>query len=327
MKKIKSFFKKHYKRFVVVSITACLCFCFLFNSVFADSYNPGYGNHTIYNCKLIDFSSDNLKFEYPYKNPNAFLWELNEEFWLRNFSVIYTDFTCSDYLQVESMAYSVSIPIAIVLPNGVSASSSNRLKSCLVEFESNGCKASKRIDLTYGNQFNTNCFFAVVHFDLSVASNVSTLFDTFSIKLSNFEGQYDGRIWGIGFYYPITANGKGSASFPNTDIDNATNVENDILNDITDAGSESINTVFSNPLTIIPQGVLHSFMAITSLWKNFLGRTPFSYLFNFSLTLGMFGFVVGMGSIIVGGVSRSINRSKKRSNNRSNNNSNIRRKK
>lgn len=308
MKKIKSFFKKHYKRFVVVSITVCICFSFLFCSVSAESYNPGYGNHTIYNCKLIDFASENLKFENPYKNPNGFLWELHEDFWIRNFSVIYTDFSCSDFLQVQSLSYSVSIPIAIVLPNGVTASSSNRLTSCLVDFESNGCKISKRVDLIYGNQFNTNCFFAAVKFDLSVPTDVSTLFDTFSIKLSNFSGQYDGPIWGIGFYYPITANGKGSASFPSSEIDNATNAENDILNDVTEAGSDSINTVFSNPTSSLPSGVFYSLNCIRVIWLNFLHRTNFSYIFNFSLALGMFAFVVGMGSILVGSVRRSANR-------------------
>lgn len=310
MKKLKSFFKKHYKRFVTISVTACLCFCFLFSSVFADSYNPGYGNHTIYNCKLIDFASENLKYENPYKNPNGFLWELNEEFWIRNFSIIYTDFTCSDYLQVESLSYSVSIPIAIVLPNGVSASPSNRLTSCLVEFESNGCKVSKRIDLIYGNQFNTNCFFAAVKFDLSVPSDVGTLFDTFSIKLSNFEGQYDGMIWGIGFYYPITANGKGSASFPSDDVNNSLNAEHELLDDVNKQGGNAINEIFHNPTSSLPSGVYQSLMTIRAVWANFLNITKFNYIFNFSLALGMFSFVVGMGSIIVGAVSRSNSRNR-----------------
>lgn len=332
MKKIKSFFKKHYKRFVTISVTACLCFCFLFSSVFAYDYNKNFEIRymdldyiTLYQVASTSGPETGIVMDWEITEPPSAdgfaygAWSVNKKFDIKIGTNLNLWFTNSQRFVIPDSVFRVEIPFAFCFVTS-DLEKLSQVSSCVLRFNYtdskgvwNGISSLTQVSLSAVKTLNpeVSALKGVATFNLPLSN--AYIFPEFSFDFSDFNGSLSGlRFYAFSFTGPIKLVHSYSLTEQET-INKGLSDESDVIRDATSFVADSSITILHDTIAKIPSQIKTSLMAVRAIWLNLFSKIPFvSPLVHFSVALGIFGFVVGMGSIVVGAVSRSNSRRERR---------------
>lgn len=209
MIKIKSFFKKHYKKLITVSVTTFLCFTYLLSSVFAASdydfnvkkidlsnisltnVGTGEGSVTVFD---IDNPKEIVGFQYP-------AWGYRVTHSLSKSATYSLYFTVNQKTAISSGYYTASIPFGLYYLNGASSALLKKITSCVVSFsylDKNTNQWSLPIYCNSPIEFSTTgstdvvCLKGSANFGIFFSSGM--MFENFMLSICYFDGDVSGTV-------------------------------------------------------------------------------------------------------------------------------------
>ena len=326
MKKLKSFFKKHYKRFIAGFITACMCFIFLSSSAFA------YINNSNFQIRYIDLdnlslyqvtSSSGTVLDFSIDNPSdadGFTygsWYFRKNFDVNSGSNLVLSFTNNMRFVIPDAVFHIEIPFGIYFIKDTVPDLS-KITQCVFSFDylgSNGqwLESSYLVYTKLNYSVSNNPFVSylsgVATFNLPLPN--SYIFNEFRISLSDFNySLVNATSYAFAFHGPISLSYSYNLTGEES-IENGINNEESLINNLIATAGDSLDNILTNPISSLPTGVKNAFLCIGAFWTNFFNKTGLKYLFTVGLAVGFFGFIVGMGSSIISSISRN-NHNKRR---------------
>lgn len=305
-----------------------MCFIFLSSSAFAYINNKDFqiryidlDNLSLYQVTsssgtVLDFSIDNP----PDASSDGFTygsWFFQKNFDINSGTGLVLSFTNHMRFVIPDAVFHVEIPFGFYFIKDTVPDLS-KITECVFSFDYLGSNGQWSVPsslvytkLNFKEHSNgiLSYLYGVASFNLPLPN--SYIFNEFRISLSDFNySLVNATSYYFAFRGPISL----SYSYNLTDeevIDDGIKNERDLINNLIGTAGDSLDNILSNPISSLPNGVKNAFLCIGAFWTNFFNKTGLKYLFTIGLAVGMFGFIVGMGSSIISSISRN-NHNKRR---------------